>query len=207
MHLTRFILPSIILTGLFLISRAEEPPKSPPEPDNRAAAAKGAAKASTDGESLERLNLRYAATSLKLARLNLDQAQDANRRLARAVPSTEVERLKQLVKLAEVEVRKEMKAGQGDQANMNVRTAAANLKVATAEWRSAEEANRSGPGTVQPRELERLRLTAELARLSLARERASGDPKSAAAELQYQIDQLRSEVEDLRTAVAQLKDR
>lgn len=200
MHPTKLILPAIILAALCLISQAEEPPKSPPEPDNRAAPTKGAAKGSGDNE-LERLNVRYAMTALRLARLNLDQALDANRRLARAVPSTEVERLKQLVKLGEDEVRKEMKSGQGDQANMNVRTAAANVKVAAAEWRKAEQANRAVPGTVQPRELERLRLTAELARLALARERASGDPKSAAAELQYQIDQLRSDVEELRSEV------
>ena len=63
------------------------------------------------------------------------------------------------------------------------------------------------PGTVTNDELERLRLTAELAQLALARERAAGDPQSVAADLQWQVEQLRTEVDDLRRTVESLTKR
>ena len=158
-------------------------------------------------DELQGLNERYAKTSLRLAQLNLQRAIDANRKIARAVSSTEVERLRQIVNLAEDEVRKEMAAGKEQGASMNVRTASANAKVAIAEWRKAQTANEREPGTVTADEMERLRLTAELAQLGLARERAAGNTQSVVGELEWQIAQLRQEVQDLRAMVERLAKR
>lgn len=171
--------------------------------ESRQASAGSAAAA----EELQSLNERYAKTSRRLAQLNLQRAIDANRKIARAVSSTEVERLRQIVNLAEDEVRKEMAAGKEQGASMNVRTASANAKVAIAEWRKAQAANEREPGTVTADEMERLRLTAELAQLGLARERAAGNTQSVVGELEWQIAQLRQEVQDLRAMVERLAKR
>jgi len=211
MYASKLIVPGLIVPGLaaglatvLVIALAGQLSAE----DSSGAKSNAATSDSHSGAATQqKLNIRYARASLRLARINLDQAIDSNRRIPRSVASTEVERLQELVKLSEDRLRQEMKAGESDQANMRIRTAAANADVATAELRKAESANRNLPGAVSDRDLERLRVTAELAQIALARERAAGDPKSSMAEIQLQLQQLRNEVDELRSAVNALTKR
>lgn len=148
-----------------------------------------------------RLAVLYAQKNLELARLNLENAVESNRRVARSVSSSDIEQLRQTVKVAE----QNLKSVQGAANNPAVATAAANVQLAEDKLRKALTANQRVAGSVPPVEIRRLQLNLDLARITLARERAAGtDPSSVLADLQWELQALASQVADLQQRVDSL---
>lgn len=145
-----------------------------------------------------RLAVLYAQKSLELAKLNLENAQESNRRIARSVSPADIEQLRQTVKVAE----QNLKSAQGAPSNPAVATAVANVQLAESNLRKAMTANQRVPNSITPVEMRRLQLNFELAQLTLARERSVGsDSASLIADLQWEVQQLRSQVANLEQRV------
>lgn len=161
------------------------------------------AKAKDDKAAAEKardLDLRYSEAMLGLARLELQRAMGINRQIPGTFTKTAIEALEQSVIVceAQVEALKENK-----RIPLYLIAAEANAKAARQSLQRVLAINQQNPGTITPIEVERLRLTAELANLALEKARTI-KPQNEAQFLQWQLDQLREDLFQLRNRVAQL---
>ena len=81
--------------------------------------------------------------------------------------------------------------------------AEANAKAAQQQFQRVMAINQQNPGTITQIEIQRSKLTVELANVGLEKAR-SINPKNEAQFLQWQVDQLRQDLYQLRIRVAQL---
>lgn len=147
--------------------------------------------------------VRLAETKLKLAEAELRRAMDRNRRIPSTIQKMTVESLRRNVDVAKQQVDL---ARQGDQPwhVLHIRQMETALKTAESALDRAKAMNRITPRMVDEFDLERLRLKAEVARLSLTKARDPANVKSPEAHLQWQIDQLRDEIDRLKDHVERL---
>ena len=187
--------PAVILAGLLARpgSQAEEP-----------ASASTAQRNSGAGEGLE---ARYARTSLRRATLQLEQALEENRRMPGLYSDPLIERLRQNVQVAEQQLEHALRPEKVDRHEVHVRSAEAALRMAESELRHAEELRRRLPRSYTDNDLERFRLSVEIARLRLERARDPETFASPQAHLQWQVEDLRQELLDLRLRLEELSRR
>jgi hypothetical protein len=102
---------------------------------------------------------RSAALALELARLDVQEAQSANQRAPGTIAATDIQRLQEVVKVAEQQLNK-TQGGPGVSPQM--REAVANARLAQSEFAKAMRANSQARDAVTPGNLKRLRLRAEL---------------------------------------------
>lgn len=156
--------------------------------------------AEVGGESVD---IRLAESKLQLAQLELQRAQEINRRVSGTVQETTLQRLQQSVEVAT----KVLEFSRGEEQELHavhLLQLEAEVKLANRQLKSAIEANRLAPGIVSATGLERFRLRAEVARLTLARAREASGFESTEAHLQWQVDHLYDEVQRLRNDIPQL---
>jgi len=147
----------------------------------------------------ESLEVRYARAQLELAQANLKRAEAKNNRVANTVSSNVVGQYRQDVEVARSQFDD---AQQGSRKPFDVwlRAAEANWKSAERIWRSAVNANKEAPGTIDPLDVERMRLRAELCRIDLERGQALVD-QPREAQLEWRVSVLNDEMERLKEAV------
>lgn len=150
----------------------------------------------------EPLNVRYARAFLELAKLDLQKAQNANRSVAGTLSAAYIEPLMQGVRMAEQLVDDAQQEAQGKKVAVSLRNEEVHAKLTEISYQKAAAANARVSGTVNGIELERLRLTAEVARLGL--ERAKVASQTELGFVQWQLDQLHEELFRLRNTVAQI---
>ncbi|MFV2066319.1 MAG: hypothetical protein ACC645_05015 [Pirellulales bacterium] len=167
----------------------------PPLRDTEAVADEGAK---------ESVRVRYARAYLKLAKMDLRRAMDANRKFARMHSAGLVERLRQNVKIAEEQLRQVLKGDAGKLHEVHLRQTEAAVKIAELELQQAVVLSKRAPAAVRRGELERLRVAAEIARLDLMQAREPASFQSAMPHLQWQLEQLRKEVLRLQLRVERL---
>jgi hypothetical protein len=165
---------------------------------------KDANKAARD-EELQKLNVKYAQIYLQLAKVNLEKAQTLNNRVAGAFSAVEVDRLARLVQLAEERLAGAQHSGKQSDANRQSAEAAVNSAETT--YKKSVATNERFPGAVSPLEVERQRLTVELAKLALAKANLVGGSSDALAGLQWEVDQLREDMLILRSRVEAITSR
>jgi hypothetical protein len=153
------------------------------------------------GRAQADLNVAYTRAYLKLAQLNLDMAMEANTRYPGTMPDTVLQPLRELVAIAQAELQEALGGKGRDVHALRVRFSEVGIAPAEAALRAAETVNQRSPGTVSPRELERLRLQLEVARLELARARSVGLDLEG---LQWQLLDLRKDLLQLQSRVEQL---
>lgn len=163
-----------------------------------------AAKAARD-EAVRQLNVKYAQLYLKLAKVNLEKAQSLNNRVAGAFSAVEVDRLTRLVQLAEDRLKSVQKSGKQSEAYRQ--SAEATVNSAESTYRKSLATNERYPGAVSPLEVERQRLTLELAKLALEKANLIGGSNDALAGLQWEVDQLREDMLILRSRVEAITSR
>lgn len=147
---------------------------------------------------------RYAEASLRLAKIDLQKAIELNKRVPNTFSPVALQPLEQAVDLAQQWYDDVRKAVADPLYASYVRGEEAALMIAEAEYQKARAADERFPGTTNPDELERLRLTAEVARLRYTRALDSAsEPESA--RLAWQVEQLREEMIRLRARVEQLR--
>lgn len=147
----------------------------------------------------ESLEVRYARAQLELAQANLKRAEAKNSRVANTVSANVVGQYRHDVEAAQSQFDA---AHQGSYKPFAawLRAAEVNWQGADTIWRSAVAANNQMPGTVDPLDVERLRLRAELYRLDLERGQALID-QPREAQLEWRVSLLNDELEQLKEAV------
>ena len=154
-----------------------------------------------DTTDAKQFNRRYAEVYLKIAELNLQKARNPNRRVSNTIPASEIDRLKEIVHLAETQ---HQAASSGDNQSVTLENDRSQIKVTEDSLQKAVAANNRAPGSVPQIELDRLRLLSQLSRLQLAKDQAAQESKSTAAKLKQRVDQLEEQVRELQTQVADL---
>jgi hypothetical protein len=150
----------------------------------------------------QNLDVQYAKTYLQLAQLELQRATNTNRQVPGTFTKPALDALQQFVQVAQQQLAiAENK--QLDKKALYLISAEANAKASEAAYARILQINRESPGAIAAMEVERLRLTAQLARLSLDKAR-NVDVNSPQEYLQWEIDQLREDVFQLRNRVAQI---
>ena len=136
---------------------------------------------------------RYARAQLRLAELTLQKAQTMNQKVAGTLVGSMVSQLADDVEFAKLQVQATTRSGEVDPLQACMQRAELSLHLAEARLKRATEANQRVPGTVQPIDLERLRLGVEVAQLRLESGRSIADA-TPNAKLQWQIDMLNEEL-------------
>jgi hypothetical protein len=153
----------------------------------------------TPAQPAEGLDLRYARAQLALAETNLKRVELINKQVARAVSGKVVDEYRGDVDVARVRL-EAAERGESDSFQVWLRAAEASVKSAERAWQNATIANQHMPGTVEPVDVERLRLRAEVYRIDLERGRAlAGGPHEA--QLEWRVRMLSDEVDRLNEAV------
>jgi hypothetical protein len=156
------------------------------------------ANAATPGE----LNIRYAEVYLELAKVQLQRALDTNKQIPGTFTNVAIEALRQVVLVAEKQLDM-LKQSNGRPVNMFLVSAEANARASASTYARAKAVNQMSPGTIPTAEIERLRLTAQLASINLEKAKSIGDEASQEY-VQWQIDQLREDFFQIRNQLAQL---
>ena len=180
---TRFftVLAVLVSLALWQVLRAELPKEQRP------------------AAPVDSLEARYSQAQLRLAEANLDRVQRINARLAKTISRDVVTEYQQEVEVASQQA-KAGGAGNASALDVWLARAAADARSTEAFWKSASAANRRVPGTIDPLDIERLRLRAEVARLELARGKAVVlAPK--AAQLEWQLALVNGQLQRLREDV------
>ena len=149
------------------------------------------------------IRLRYAQKQLDLAMLELKDVQGQNRSIPGSYSPLAIMQLEHNVTQARLQLDyEESKLGEPDshpalhQLHLGSLSAAAELVKKQLEW--IEVTNERSPGLYRDEQILRFRLNAELSRLALENARNPKLTSSPIAHLQWQVNQLQSEVAALR---------
>jgi hypothetical protein len=154
------------------------------------------------GASPGELNIRYAEVYLELAKVQLQRALDTNKQVPGTFTNVAIEALRQVVFVAQKQLDM-FKQSNGRPVNTFIVSAEANAHASAAAYNRAKAVNQMSPGAIPFAEIERLRLTAELANINLEKAKSIGDEASQEY-VQWQIDQLREDFFQLRNQLAQI---
>jgi hypothetical protein len=179
--------------------------KSASDSDSTAAAAEDPLEELADRRA--EIDARYAEVYLKIAELNLRSALDANTRVPNTVAPAEVDRLRQIVRLAKVQSKAAEGTEGADDESLTIENDNGQVKMAQEALRRTIAASNRAPGVVPRIELDRLRLLTELGRLQLAKDKVAAEEKKAAGELRKRFTQLEKQVKDLQATVDRLSER
>jgi hypothetical protein len=134
---------------------------------------------------------------MQLAEANLNRVEQSNKRLARSVPSSIVGEYQHDVQVAKTRLEQATAGRAASEFQIWLQRAEAERRSAETAWKSATAANGSVPGTVEPLDVERFRLRAEVARLQFERGQTLVN-SGREAQLQWEIDMLDNQVQRLK---------
>ncbi len=169
-------------------SSASAAPDSKPAPEKKQA---------SDNKQ-DSLDVRIARAQLSLAEATLRKAQDQNRRVGETISGGLLAQFTDAVQVARAQLEAAESASGGDSLAAWIRRAEASVREAENRWKRAAEVNRLSAGTVAAIDVERLRLTVEIAKLQVERGKALADA-STEAKLHWQVDVLNDEVARLKS--------
>lgn len=151
------------------------------------------------------LDVRYAEQYLKLVEATLAKYQYTNRKLPNTIRPAVIQAIEEGVREARERVQL-AKSDDTSDADIYISSAESELRATQSALRKAEAANLANSGTVLQVEIDRLNAELELAKIRVekARHLAKESPLS---NVQYEIEQLREDVHELRLIVALLRDR
>jgi len=152
----------------------------------------------------ENIFVRYARAYLELAKAELGVTLDVNRRIGATYPETTVQRLRNHVEIAKAKLQYELTGGESKLHDIHLRELEGAKKLAERELANAITVNRRLAGTVSEPEIQRLRLAAGVARLAITMGRDPTAVGTPHAHLQWQLDQMRSELLRLQTRTDKL---
>lgn len=153
--------------------------------------------------SAQDLNLRLEKARLKLAKLELERAMKANEKLA-IYTTTTLELLRTNVDIAQARLDAVTQQGKESIHAAHLREVEGAAKIADLHLKQAERLHEQVPSSVSQSRVEAMRLRAEIARLELRRARDPAVVSSPIDHLQWQLEQLRGELFDLKLRVEEL---
>ena len=142
------------------------------------------------------LDIAYAETYLRLARLDLQKMQDLQNRIRGAITASQFDRVEGLVRVAEENLRL-TKEGKATRAALNLVRAREALRTTEHIWKTAQQVKATA-NAISDTELARLRMAVELDRLSLAKAELVAKTDSPLDNLAQEVDQMRDEMMRLR---------
>jgi hypothetical protein len=154
--------------------------------------------------ALNEFHTQYAAMSLQLANLELKRAMDVNRRIPNTFSQAAIAALRQSANIAQLHVDLIEKKAKDPLYGLYIGSEEASMKIAQEEYQSALGTNERVRNTYTGEDLDRLRLTYEVAKLRWenARELENQPPITR---IEWQIELMREEVVRLRARVEQLR--
>lgn len=147
----------------------------------------------------ENLELAYARAKLALAEANLKRVEARNQKVANAVSHNVVTAYRGDVDIARRALEDATQAD-ADDFGVWLRRVEIQWKAAEAVWKSAVAANQRKQGTVDPLDVERLRLRAELLRINHERGQTLRD-QPRETQLAWRLGSLEDEIERLNEVV------
>jgi len=145
------------------------------------------------------LDLEYAQAKLQLAEANLRRAEAMNKKVANAVSANVVAEYQQDVAVGQHRVAS-AEQGKGEDFQVWLGAARRNAAAAKNAWQSAVAANKRTKGTIDPTDVERLRLRAELLQLNYERgQQLATQPREV--QLEWRVSALSDDVERLADVV------
>jgi len=161
----------------------------------------------SSSSSHENIRIRYARAYLELAKANLDIALDVNKRIDAAYSENSVQRLRNQVEIARTMLQYELDGGKSEKLHdVHIKSLKKASELANRNLASAMVVNKRLAGTVNEREIKRLRLEAEVARLAIIRGLDPAAVGTPYAHLQWQLDQMRSELLRLQIRIDKLTE-
>jgi len=152
----------------------------------------------------ESIFTRYARAYLELAKAELGVTLEVNKRIGATYPETTVQRLRNHVEIAEAKLQYELADGESKLHDIHLKELEGARKLAERMLANAITVNQRLAGTISKLEIQRLRLAAKVATLAIAMGRDPTAVGSPHAHLQWQLDQMRSELLRLQTRIDKL---
>jgi multidrug resistance efflux pump len=146
----------------------------------------------------ENLQVRYARAHLELAKLDLRRVTELNKRVPHAVSAGTIDECQRHVEIDEEQLKQYLKGDKADIHGIFVRRAEIEVELAEANVQRQREVHVEFGTASSELELERSQLVAQLAKLHLERARSFDVAKSMLFDMQWQIEELRNEVAELR---------
>ncbi len=144
--------------------------------------------------SPESIHIRYARAYLELARADLNTALGVNKRIGVAYAENTVQRLRNHVEIAEAKLQHELSGGESKLHDIHLKELKKASNLANMNLASAIAVNERLAGAINELEIKRLRWVAEVAKLAIERGRDPAAVRTPYAHLQWQLDQMRSEL-------------
>ena len=156
--------------------------------------------------SSEEIEVRYAQAYVKLMEAELAKLNFSNRAVPGTIRPAVLEAAQVAVREAQDRVKLAKKSDDIPDHEIYVDAAKSDLKYAEDSLRKAEAANLKFGGTVSDTEMARLKAQLELAK---ARIEVAGNLKGASPliQAQFELEQLREQVQQMRIMIALLRDR
>lgn len=148
----------------------------------------------------ESVSIRLARAHVKLAKLNVERALNANQRIANLYSSDFIELLQLHVVIDEAELEQRLKQEEADEHQVCVKSAVSELEIAKSTLKAAQLLHDKNPSTESEYVLESAKVNAEIAVLELeqAKQVEGNDSRAMLFHFQRQIDQLHHQVLQLR---------
>jgi hypothetical protein len=145
----------------------------------------------------EIVEVRYARAQMQLAEANLNRIDQSNKRLPRSVPSSVVAEYQHDVQVAKTRLEQATAGRAASEFQVWLQRAEAERRTAETTWKNATAANASVPGTIEPLDIERFRLRAEVAKLQLERGQTLAN-SGREAQVQWEIEMLENQIQRLK---------
>ena len=158
----------------------------------------------TETESSSGVQVQYHDVLVQIAEVDLQIANESNRKSPGSFPGQTIQRLQTNVDVAR-KLRERATLGYGDMPEAHVLFAEARAQLSEHNYRSAIKARELDPNSVGELKLEKIRLAAELARLRLEMWKHPESLSSLVDHMQWEIDQLSQEILELHRRVERLE--
>ena len=196
MNLRRLaVVASVLTIGSVLGYRAGSTASAAPEAKSGSAKSEDAKSQNAKSDSVD---VRYARAQLQLAEATLRKAQDQNRRVGETISAGLLAQFTDAVQVARAQLAAAENPGGADSLAAWIRRAESGVREAENRWKRAQEVNRLSAGTVAAIDVERLRLTVEIAKLQVERGKSLASASNE-AKLNWQVDVLNDDIARLKS--------
>jgi hypothetical protein len=164
--LSAWLHPGFVQVGSAEQATAEA--SEPKAPDGKAAGDKGPSKESGQ----DSFAMRYAKLQLRLAELTLQKAREMNRRMPQTLAPGMVEQFSDDVDFAKKQVEYATQHGEVDSFNVWIHQAEIDVRIQESRLKRIQNAARISKEAAQPIDIERVRLSVDIAKLRAERGRS-----------------------------------
>ncbi|HTU26753.1 MAG TPA: hypothetical protein VMF30_15200 [Pirellulales bacterium] len=157
--------------------------------------------------TIRRLDVQGAELSLRLYELDLQKIDDINKQMAGLYSNAEVDRFRANVEMAKQRLKAARERAEGKRGIAIIGVGQAMLQQAQDSYDRDMAANRKLPSAIKPVDVERDRVSVEMAKVNLEKAKLVDQLDSPGAVLNWELDALRDEVRQLRWRITAITSR